>query len=468
MRPDATPSGRRAAWLAAGAGLTLLPSVARASEGGETDSTLAVVALIGVVAGAYQLTHFVVGRLQRLFLVLAGFEYVVLGILLGPQVPLEIPAFSHLDDLMPVVALAVGWIGLLRGMEMSARGYSGRRLGGGRVVIVQALVAGGLTALAAYLAFVHQPGWLFHLGPDSENGMVGPRQLWMAIGVMGCTAAAGSVAPLELLERRYQIAADMRDRIRRMAMFSDLIAIVVFGVLVCIWHPFDPNASAQPSATEWIVVSVGLGVGLGVLFTPFLGQDDSENGRFLAMVGIIVLASGAAYFLDLSPLLVNLCLGAVLVNTADSGPQIRATLERTKQPMALVLLVFAGALWRPVDPIAGAAVSVGYIALRLVGKALGTRLAAFRSALRRDYYRGLIAHGEVSVAIAVSFRLVFHGPAVDLAYTAILASVLVSDLFAPRVLRGLLVDSGDIRGERESQPAPPVVAEPVDAEATEP
>src|SRR5690606_38365238 len=131
------------------------------------------------------------------------------------------------------------------------------------------------------------------------------RQLWMAVGVMGCAAAAGSVAPLELLESRYSFSGAMPERLRRMAGLSDLLAIVVFGLLVCVLHQVDPSALVQPSATEWAVVSVGLGVALGVLFTPFLGEDDSENGRFLAMVGIIVLASGAAYFLDLSPLLVN-------------------------------------------------------------------------------------------------------------------------------------------------------------------
>lgn len=454
-------------WLAAlalaGGGSLLAPSVAHAAGGGEGDSTLIVVALILVVAGAYLLTHFVVERLQRAFLVLTGFEYLLLGVLLGPQVPLDIPAFSHLDDLLPIVALAVGWIGLLRGMELSLKRYrSSVGAGVARVVAVQAVVAGGITATAAYLAF--SSGWFFPVGDPGTETIVGPRQLWMAVGAMGCAAAAGSIAPIELLERRYRLRGEMPERLRRMAGLSDLSAIVVFGLLVCVLHQVDASATVQLSETEWSVVSVGLGVALGILFTPFLGEDDSENGRFLAMVGIIVLASGAAYFLDLSPLLVNLCLGAVLVNTAKTGRAIHSTLERTKRPMGLVLLVFAGALWHPVDPWAGVCVSGAYIALRLLGKALGTALASYRSPQRADAYRALIAHGEVSVAMAVSFRLVFEGPAVDLAYTAILASVMVNDLFAPRLLRGLLVDSGDIRGE-EAAAGPRPAAEDASAGA---
>ena len=446
-RPRRSWPSRVVALALAASGALALPSAAHASGGeGGGDSTLVVLALIMTVAVAYLLTHFVVERLQRVILVLTGFEYLVLGVGLGPQVPYHIPAFSELDQLMPIVALAVGWVGLLRGMELSRRRYRGHiPLGVGRVVVVQAVVAGGLTMAGAYFAFAS--GHFFPLGSPGTDSVVGPRQLWMAAGVMGCAAAAGSVSPIELLESRYTLTGEMPERIRRMAGLSDLLAIVVFGLLFCVLHPNDPSAPVQPSPTEWAVVSIGLGVLLGVLFTPFLGEDDSENGRFLAMVGIIVLASGAAYFLDLSPLLVNLCLGAVLVNTARTGPQINATLERTKRPMALVLLVFAGALWRPVDPFLGAALSLGYIVLRLGGKAIGTYLAAWRSPLRGDYHRGLIAHGEVSVAMAVSVRLVFEGDAVDLAYTAILASVVVNDLFAPRILRGLLIDTGDIRGE---------------------
>ncbi len=456
-------SRRRWPWLVALAfacsGSLLAPSVAFASGGGEADSTVVVVALILVVAGAYLLTHFVVGRLQRVFLVLTGIEYILLGVLLGPQVPLNIPAFSNLENLLPIVALAVGWVGLLRGMELSFRkGRGEAATGASRVVLVQAIVAGGATTAAAFFAF---SSWFFFEVGHGE-GQVGWRQIWIASSVMGCAAAAGSVGPIELLETRYEITREMVRRLRRMATLSDLLAILVFGLLFCIFHPIDTAALVQPSPTEWAVVSVLLGALLGILFTPFLGEDDSENGRFLAMVGIIVLASGAAYFLDLSPLLVNLCLGAVLVNTAKTGPQIHATLERTKRPMALVLLIFAGALAHPVQWTEAVLIGSAYIALRLLAKAAGTHLAAWRAPLRGDYYRGLIAHGEVTVAMAVSVRLVFSGEAIDLAYAAILGSVVVSDLLAPRILRGLLVDSGDLRGERK--PAE-VSAKPARADA---
>ncbi len=423
------------------------PALAFASADGEGEggSTLQIVALIGGVALAYLLAHFIVGRLQKLVLVLGGVEYILLGAALGAHEHMpypQVPAFSNLEDMLPIVALSVGWVGLLEGMELSVeRMRRGDTAGPARVVVVQALVAGGLTCGLAYAVF-------------SQSGLfdVDDRHAWLAAGVLGCAAAGGSYAPVLLLAKRYRLEGPLSERIRQMAAMSDLLAIVVFGLLFCIHHSRQTGAEVQPSATEWAVVSVALGVLLGLLFRPFLGEDDSENGRFLALVGIIVLAGGAAYFLSLSPLFVNLILGLVLVNFARAGAKIAQTLKSTEGPMRLMLLVFAGALWRPpaVDASTVVLFVVGYIILRIAGKWIGTGLASWRSSLRSDYYRGLLAHGSVSVAMAVSMRLVFDGPAIDVAYTAILGSMILSDLIAPRVLRGLLVDTGDLRGEKEA------------------
>jgi NhaP-type Na+/H+ or K+/H+ antiporter len=62
-------------------------------------------------------------------------------------------------------------------------------------------------------------------------------------------------------------------------------------------------------------------------------------------------------------------------------------------------------------------------------------------------FRGLLAHGDVTLAMAVSFRLVYDGEAAKIAYSVVLGSVILNDLMAPRLLRGLLVDEGEIQRE---------------------
>lgn len=416
------------------------PAPALAAGGGGHAGTGVVVILLLFVAAAYVLTHFVIGRLQRTLLVVSGVEYILLGILLGPVVP-QIRAFEDLGELLPVIALAAGWIGLLRGMELDFSHMKDAPRGASRVALGDDLITGILVAGSAYLFFT---SGMFVLGIDDS-------QAWMSGGVLACCAAVGSTEPIEVIKKRYHVEGPTVPMLRRAARVGDVGALLVFGLLFCVFHQDEENTPLVLRPTEWAVVSVGLGAALGLLFRPFLIGDESENSRFLALVGIITFASGAAWFLNLSPLLVNLVLGTVLVNTAKAGPQIHATVERTKVPMNLVLLVFAGALWSPPPLWPTVAATCAFIVLRFAGKWIGSRLAAWGQDIRNDLHRGLMGHGVVTIAMAISFRLVYSGPAVDVAYTVILASVVFHDLAAPRVLRALLVDTGELRREQEAQ-----------------
>ena len=412
------------------------PTTAFAAGGGDAGGTGVVVILLLFVGAAYLLTHLFIDRLPRTLLVVSGVEYIVLGILLGPLVP-QIRAFEDLGELLPVIALAAGWIGLLRGMELDFTHIKDNPRGSVRVALGDDLVTGLLVAGAAYLFFT---SGLLIAPVESE-------QAWISAGVLACCAAVGSTEPIEVVKKRYHVEGRTVPVLRRAARLGDVAALIVFGLLFCVFHQDAEHTPLVLRPTEWAVVSIGLGATLGLLFRPFLLGDESENSRYLALVGIITFASGAAWFLSLSPLLVNLVLGAVLVNTAAAGPQIQSTLERTNSPMNLVLLVFAGALWSPPPLWPTVAAACVFIVLRFVGKWLGSRIAAFGTDLRSDLHRGLMGHGVVTIAMAISFRLVYDGPAVDVAYTVILASVVFHDLAAPRVLRALLVDAGELRRE---------------------
>jgi hypothetical protein len=443
------------------AALTAWPAVAHAVDeesGSETGTIVLLLLLVGV---AYLTTHFVVGRLQTRLLVVAGVEYIILGILLGPAVP-QIHALDDLAGLLPIIALAAGWVGLVRGMEINLKHFGSGPEGSVRLAVGDDLVAGLVVA-----------GGAFGLFASGALGEIAWNDAWLVAGVLGCTAATGSTEPIEVVKRRYHVEGKVIPLLRRSARAGDALALFVFGLLFCIFRRDAPGAALTLSAAEWALVAVGTGALLGVLFLFFLGEGshENENGRFLTLVGVITFASGAAYFLDLSPLLVNLVLGIVLVTWAPAGTRIQGTLERTERPMSLVLLLFAGALWRTPDPVSQTAshffdgavemqraiiailwwivMPVVLVAtLRFVGKIVGSRLAAWGRPFRADLYRGLIGHGDVTVAMAISFRLVYEGLAVDVAYTVIIISVVLHDLIAPRMLRSLLVDAGELQKEQ--------------------
>ena len=88
-----------------------------------------------------------------------------------------------------------------------------------------------------------------------------------------------------------------------------------------------------------------------------------------------------------------------------------------------------------------------YVSVRSFGKLAGGWLAALSigPGVRRDLGRGLLGHGEVAVAMALNLRLVYDGAFVDWVFTAVLVSMVVNEFWSARLLKGFLIDAGDIQ-----------------------
>jgi hypothetical protein len=415
-----------------------LPDVARAAsgsgandDGGDLGIVVLLVLLIGV---AYVLAHNVVERLQRRFLVVSGAEYLLLGFLLGPAFP-AIHALDNITGLLPIIALAAGWVGLLRGTDFDFASLQKLDPATWRVVFLHHLLPGVAVGIGAYYFFI-ETGWVITSARDAA----------LSAAALACFAAADSAEPFDLLARRYEISGRLAPLLRNGTRLGDIAVILAFGLIFAVFHENAPQAQDY-SPSLWAWVTVLLGASLGFLFSLFLAGDESDNSRFLALVGIIAFASGGAYFLELSPLAVNLFMGFVLVNFARGGQLLHTTLESTERPMTIVLLIFAGALWERTELVPTLLALGGFLVLRTGAKWLASAIAGWGTTLRKDLFRGLLAHGDVTLAMAVSFRLVYDGDAAKLAYSVVLGSIILNDLIAPRLLRGLLVDEGEIQRE---------------------
>ena len=411
--------------------LLSIPSAHAAAAAQPSDSMGQLLFLLLLVAAAYLLGHFVVDRLQRRFLFVSGGEYIVLGLALS-----YIEIFDP-HSLAPIILFAVGYYGIVFGLELDFR----KTLEESSYAIRLSLVE--FVAVAAGVGFLSEAFFRFFTATEPS--------LSLACGaMMGCAAAAGSGSAVDVVAHRFSsIQTQLLPLLRRAARLSNLLAIVSFGILICVFHGLSGGGGDfEPS--EWAWITLGIGLLLGLMFAAFLVEDDSENSRFLAITGITCFASGAAAFLSLSGITVNLFLGAVLGSTKHADT-LRSTLASAGKPMTLILLVFAGAFLEPVPLVTGLSCCAGFLFFRVLLKAVGCWIASAGTPMRGDLFRGSMAQGEVALALALSFRLFFDGPAVDLAYAAVLGSVAFSELIAPRLLRGLLVDAGELRQDLSSE-----------------
>ena len=273
--------------------ILLQPAFAAGGGGGDDGSTINLLVGLILVAFAYLSAHFVVDRLQKKYLFVSGFEYIGLGIALS-----FMNIFKDSEEqFKPAVAFAIGWVGILYGLNGEIRKTINREGYEIRLAISEVLIVGlGIGAIAT---------GFFQIVLDAD-----PKESLQCGAMMGCAAAASSRSAVDIISARYQSVRSMLlPTLKNAAQLSNILAIISFGILVCFYH----EGSGSPSTLAWGTLFIGFL--MGGAFAAFLASESTENNRFLALTGIICFAAGAAFYLQLSVLAVTLFLGMVLANT---------------------------------------------------------------------------------------------------------------------------------------------------------
>lgn len=398
--------------------------------------------LVLIVGGAYLAAHVAFEWLARRFMIVSGAEYLLLGILLGPSVSGLIRA-DVVGGFAPLMTLAIGWIGAVIGAQFVVPVLTRVPVVLFRIAFVEAVLSLALVsaAMAGLLA------WLF----DME--LAGTALPGVALG---CIATASAPSGIALVSRRLGSRGRLVQQLEVATAIDAAVAIAGFGLLLGIFHVVPDVTPRAPTATEWAVISIGIGIIGGTLFHLFLGGVYDIDRLFIGLAGAIILASGAAAYLRLSPLLPTMLIGAILVNTSANRGEIKQVLGHVERPLYFALLVFAGAGWEPgggrwVAPVL-LFLSVRFvakIAAAWVGAAAGRGLPE----LGHGWGGALLGQGGLAVAIALNYHLLDGAPLRDVVFTAALVSVLLTDVFSARYADAVLwprLRRARRQGQRES------------------
>lgn len=386
--------------------------------------------LVAVVAAGYLAARLAAGALARRLLIVSGAEYLVLGVLLGPRVAGLISA-NVIDSFGPFITLAIGWMGAAIGSEFHLKRmlrFRGElyQVAFIEAVLVVAVVGGAMLAL-------------FTRGGVPLDEALAPAVILGAIAVT--TSASGIALAARRLARDRAARTPLLRQLQVAGGMDAAVGILTFSIMLCLVHVPPPGDVRPPTPTEWAVISLGIGVVGGIVYHLFLGGERDPDRLFIALAGAITLASGAAAYARLSPLLPTMLIGAILANTARNRHEIGVVLHRVHRPLYLVLLIFAGAAWRV--PGRGWVIPlVAFVVIRLVatlGSArLATRLSGMSGALGRDWGMALIGQGSLAAAIALNYRIFDDSDLSNVVFTVALVSVLATDLLSARVVRAVV------------------------------
>jgi hypothetical protein len=398
--------------------------------------------LLLLVALGYLAARYAVDWLARHALVVSGAEYLVLGLLLGPKGTGLLDA-QALEGLTPFFTLAIGWLGTGVGMRfwlpMIARTPAVLfRVGFSQSVLTLVIVAGVTWAILHYLTGL---------------GMV---EAALPAVVLGAIATASSGEALDVATRRLGHRNLMVRQLEVATGTDAIVAMVAFTIVLAMFHRPIVGTVRAPTPTEWVAITMGIGLVGGWLFHLFLGEERSPDRLFIALAGAVILTTGAANYVGMSPLLPGMLLGVILVNTTRQRDLVRETITRVERPLYFIMLVCAGALWAP-SAADGFVLVLAYLlvraAVRVGGARLVSRANGVHGAFGPRWGLGLLGQGGLAIALGLDYLTTLSAVLPNLVFTTAILSVILTDLFSAKLALDALAEVP----EYVELPAPPAV-----------
>jgi|GEM_PF-1886563 len=396
--------------------------------------TLAILLVIGF-AGSRGIVARATHRLPLMGLFATGVEFLLLGMIAGPG-GLDLITFDVLHSLEPIVYLALGWIGLLFGVELSVaemRAVSPRIF---RVLFIDAAVFGLL--FAAILWLPTRYAW--------PGAPVAARIAGVAM--FGVTASLTSPTIVALVARRLPARGPITALLKILASLNALFPLLIFGAVFMLVHPRFGVAEWSGVSVVWWVVGNAAALIMGLLMVLFTQERATDDEMLLVITGTVLLGGGLCYFFHVSALYSAMMMGLVVANASRRREHIFRELHVVEKPVFVALFVYVGAIiGLPSLPVLGVALVYVIVRTALKWIVTGSLVARTLDTARpcgSQIGLGLCGHGVMAVAVALDFALggtlgALRGP---LAVVAI--AVLLDDGTGYALTRGLLIRRGEV------------------------
>ena len=380
-------------------------------------------------------------------------SYLVAGLLVGPLclgrlgVPgLGLTTFEAVEELGLLNDVALGFIAFSIGSEF--RVSSLRKIGR------QATVVAIFQALGATL-LVDVALLLLHL-------VLGDKLPVSTCILLGAIATATAPAATLMVVNQYKARGPLTDMLLPVVALDDAVGLIVFavsnGIAKALVSGTISVVSVLVNPILEIILSVGLGMALGWIFSEVEIYFNSNSKRLSLAVAFVVLCTAISKLhfnlgevhIGFSSLLVTMMCATVFCNLCDFSEQIMYQVERWTAPIYVLFFVLSGSeldLTVFAD-LAVVGIGVVYILTRSAGKISGANVSARMTRCPESVckYLGITLLPQAGVALGMSVMVAAEfGAEGALVRNIVLFSVLVYELVGPTLTRIALTKAGDIK-----------------------
>jgi len=347
--------------------------------------------------------------------------YIIVGALLGKLNFLSSSILRYEDT---ITSVTLGFIAFIIGESFRWKELKEIGLPGIIVTTVQAVV----TTLVVFLGF-------FILGITHLIKVPYPMAASLLLAV---TATATAPAATFMVLREYKAKGPLTNYIFLAVTLDDAIGIVFFDIAIVIVKSILTGVrvslfDATLVASKEIILSFFAGALLGIVLSYGMRFLELKEETLILPIGIVLIAIGVSRIFNLSPLLINMVVGATLANLSKRESEVFSATENWLPPLFLLFFVISGSTLDFTLILKGGLVIFAYIVLRSIGKIygcdIGARLAKAPENVQK--YLGFAMLNQAGVAIGFSVLVKNMFPQLAFINTYVLAAVAVFGILGP-------------------------------------
>ncbi|HHT44732.1 MAG TPA: cation:proton antiporter [Fastidiosipila sp.] len=388
---------------------------------------LSIAILIGIVGG----------RAANLLKLPNVSGYIIAGLLIGPSFAHLFNA-SEMAGLSIISEIALAAIAFSIGSEF--RWADIKKTGKDVLLITTAEVIGAVLLVFLVMFGIFRQPFAFSLIIASMSAATAPAGILMVI-------------------RELKAQGPLVRTILPVVAIDDALGIMVFGISLSIVRLTTGAESFSVFQIIWaplyeILGSILLGTIIGFVMS-FLSPRTKGRDELLSLVlAFILLGTGAAKWMGVSPLLTCMMIGAVLVNVKQNANRVFNLISDFTPPINLLFFTIAGASLDLSILSKVGLIGVGYILARAAGKIVGATIGAryVKATKKVVKYLGmsLLTQGGISIGLSliVARELPRYSESI---ITVILFSVLFYEIAGPVLAKIAIQRAGEENGALKSK-----------------
>lgn len=297
-------------------------------------------------------------------------------------------------------------------------------------------------------------------------GMLAVGQRWDISLLLGAISMETAAATTLMVLRENNATGELTDTLKGLIAINNICCLIGFSLVAAVVdlsiRSSSPDAALGQALYEslyplvWQMTgSVALGFLIGVLLSYWSSHIEEQGETLILMAGAVLLCVGFSDWLELSPLIASLAVGATMVNLTEHSRKLFNALSRTDPPLYAIFFVIAGA-----DMNIAALPTLGllglvYVAGRAAGKLIGTRAGAKYAGASEVVQKFLGLTTLAQAGLAIGLVLVTNQRFPELGAkiaTIVLAAVAIFELVGPLATKFALSRSGETRPQ-STEPA---------------